>query len=195
MKDPLQFRLSGAGGQGLLTAGILLGQAAVLEGRHVVQTQSYGPEARLGASRSEVVISAHPIAYPKVTQPDAFLALSSDAIRRYLPDTGPDTVVLMDEDALAGVDHLPPTEAHLRAAPLSATALDLGNKLVTNVVALGVLNALVPVVDTVHLRTAVLAHVPPEHRDLNARALQAGRELAAGGAVRRVPWTVTVPSA
>ena len=72
-----EFRLSGSGGQGILLAGIVLSEAAILEDLNVSQTQSYGPEARGGSSKAEVVISDTDIDYPKNTDPDYLLALTA----------------------------------------------------------------------------------------------------------------------
>jgi len=85
MKERIEVCLSGAGGQGLILAGIILAEAAgIYEGKEVVQTQSYGPEARGGASRSEVVISEGFIDYPKVTKSDILLVLTQDACDKYI---------------------------------------------------------------------------------------------------------------
>ncbi|RLC89501.1 MAG: 2-oxoacid:ferredoxin oxidoreductase subunit gamma, partial [Chloroflexi bacterium] len=78
-----EVRLAGTGGQGAILAGILLAEAAVRDGKNVVQTQSYGPEARGGASRAEVVISDGEIHYPKVLQADITLCMSQEACDRY----------------------------------------------------------------------------------------------------------------
>jgi 2-oxoglutarate ferredoxin oxidoreductase subunit gamma len=76
-----EFRLSGSGGQGLLLAGIVLAEAAILEDKNAVQTQSYGPEARGGASKAEVVVSDEDIDYPKATDPDFLLALTPESYK------------------------------------------------------------------------------------------------------------------
>ena len=79
-----ELRFSGAGGQGLITAGIIMAKAAsIYEGRQAVQSQSYGPEARGGASKSEVIISDTIIDYPKVTKCDALLAMTQEACTKY----------------------------------------------------------------------------------------------------------------
>ncbi|MFL7791064.1 MAG: 2-oxoacid:acceptor oxidoreductase family protein, partial [Anaerolineae bacterium] len=78
-----EIRLAGTGGQGIILAGVLLAEAAVRDGMNVVQTQSYGPEARGGASRSEVIISDEEIDYPKVIEADMMLCLSQEACDRY----------------------------------------------------------------------------------------------------------------
>ena len=81
----VEFRLSGSGGQGLLLAGIVLAEAAIEDGKNAIQTQSYGPEARGGSSKAEVIISDEDIDYPKATDPDYLLALTDDAYRTYGP--------------------------------------------------------------------------------------------------------------
>ena len=94
-----ELRFSGAGGQGLITAGIILAEAASIhEGKQSVQSQSYGPEARGGASKSEVIISDAPIDYPKVTKCDALLALTQEACDKYSHDLKEGGVLLIDSD-------------------------------------------------------------------------------------------------
>ena len=84
-----ELRFSGAGGQGLITAGIIMAKAAsIYEGKQAVQSQSYGPEARGGASKSEVIISDSPIDYPKATVVDACLAMTQESA-----DAPPGTVL------------------------------------------------------------------------------------------------------
>ena len=78
-----QIVLTGTGGQGLILAGIILAEAAVLDGKQAIQTQSYGPEARGGASRAEVIISDEAIDYPKVQKADTLLAMSQEAFDKY----------------------------------------------------------------------------------------------------------------
>ena len=81
-----QLRLSGSGGQGVITAAIIFAEAAVSEGKQAVQSQSYGPEARGGASKAEVIISDNPIYHPKVINPDIVLAMTQQAADQYYGD-------------------------------------------------------------------------------------------------------------
>ena len=83
----LELRLSGFGGQGLITAGIILAEAAILDGMNAVQSQSYGPEARGGASKAEVIIAAEEIDYPKVAEADLCLSMSQQASDKYAAQT------------------------------------------------------------------------------------------------------------
>lgn len=176
MKDPVQVRFSGAGGQGLITAGVILAEAAMLDGLQVVQTQTYGPEARLGSSKSEVIISSGTIAYPEVTEPDVLLCMSAEAARKYAGKVGAQAVVILDSSNIG--PEIPGGGRVLRL-PITETALKAGSKVVSNIVALSVLNAVVPMVKGESLRAAVEARVPAKFRELNRRAVDEGTRLAA----------------
>lgn len=179
MRDSVEIRLSGAGGQGLITAGVILAEAALREGKEVVQTQMYGPSARLGASRSEVIISDHEIAYPEVTDLDLLLCMSQEAFEKYAPQTSADTRILVDATRVrfdpAEYDHL----SHVWERPITEAAEELGNTVVANVVALGVLNGKEQIVDAESLRAAVQRRVPDRFQALNEKALDKGQEMAA----------------
>lgn len=93
-----EIRLSGSGGQGLILAGIILAEAGgIYDGHEVIQTQSYGPEARGGASRAEVIISDDVIDYPKVVLPDVVLVMSEEACDKYARDVREGGIVVVDE--------------------------------------------------------------------------------------------------
>jgi 2-oxoglutarate ferredoxin oxidoreductase subunit gamma len=124
----VQVRLSGAGGQGLITAGVILAEAAMIDGRNVVQTQTYGPEARLGSSKAEVIISSGVIAYPEVTVPDVLVCLSAEAARKYGQRVGPQTIVVFDSAMSWDID------SPGKVAPITQTALAVGTKVVANTV-------------------------------------------------------------
>lgn len=183
--ERVELRLSGSGGQGLITAGVILAEAAVRDGRNVVQTQSYGPEARLGASRSEVIIAGDMIAYPQVTQPDILLCLSQDAFQKYGADTGAGTTVIVDSTYVAPDPSGVGEGAKLHAYPITEVAVEVGSKVVANVVALGALNALASVVSRESLREAVVRRVPERFRKLNEEALQAGGRLGTSSEMAR----------
>lgn len=175
MSGQVQVRFSGAGGQGLITAGVILAEAAMLEGKNVVQTQTYGPEARLGSSKSEVIISSGRIAYPEVTVPDVLLCMSQEAARKYLAKVRSDTIVIVDE-GLVPADI--PTPGKVVRLPITETAVKAGGKVVANTVALAAMNALVPMVSSASLFAAIVARVPAKFRELNQRAGEAGERLA-----------------
>jgi 2-oxoglutarate ferredoxin oxidoreductase subunit gamma len=171
----VEFRLSGSGGQGLLLAGIVLAEAAIREGKNAVQTQSYGPEARGGSSKAEVVISEDDIDYPKATDPDFLLALTAEAYRIYGPDIGKGLIIV---DSSVALD--PAITARTVALPILETAATkVGKKVVANIVALGVLGGISGVATPATLIDAVRGRVPRGTEELNVKALEAGLALAA----------------
>jgi 2-oxoglutarate ferredoxin oxidoreductase subunit gamma len=169
-----EFRLSGSGGQGLLLAGIVLSEAAILEDKNVVQTQSYGPEARGGSSKAEVVVSDTDIDYPKCTDPDYLLCLTGASYNVYGPmqDKG---VIIVDSSIALN----PEIKAKTLALPILETTKKLGKMIVTNIVALGAIASLSGIVTEKTLEKAVLDRVPKGTEELNLKALKAGFELGA----------------
>ena len=96
-----EVRIAGFGGQGVIMAGVIIGKAASLfDNKNAVQTQSYGPEARGGASRTEVVIDDDEIDYPKVTSPDILVAMSHEALIKYMGDLKDEGVLIIDPDMI-----------------------------------------------------------------------------------------------
>lgn len=175
MNDPVQIRLGGAGGQGLITAGVILAEAAMLDGKRVVQTQTYGPEARLGSSKAEVIISSNTIAYPEVTSPDVLLCMSADAAAKYLRTAHAGTLVILDSTNI-GPDHAAP--GRVVRLPITEAAVQTGSKVVANTVALWAMNELAGLVSPESLRKAITRRVPERFRALNEKAMDAGARLA-----------------
>jgi 2-oxoglutarate ferredoxin oxidoreductase subunit gamma len=172
VRDPVHVRLTGAGGQGVITAGVILAEAGLGDGKNVVQTQSYGPEARLGASKAEVIISSRPIAHPEVSVPDVLLCLSRDAAAKSLPQVHETTVILLDDSA-------PESDGRgiIYRLPLVRTALEGGNKAAANIVALWALNTLVGLVSPESLRAAIYQRLPARFRSGSEQAIQAAQRL------------------
>jgi len=177
MAERVEIRLSGAGGDGLLTAGKILGAAAVIyDEKHATQSQSYGPEARGGACRSEVIISDSDIEYPKATRIDILLALTQEALERYHADVAEGGIVIVDSDH---VTRVPPGNFQVVRLPLKAKAREeLGAPQAASIVALGAIVGLRSVVTRQGLENAVLLHVPKGTEELNKRALELGYRLA-----------------
>ena len=186
MSKRYEIRFSGAGGQGLILAGVIMAEAAsIYDGIQAVQSQSYGPEARGGASKSEVIISDGPIDYPKATSVDALLALTQEACDKYSHDLKEGGILLIDSDlvhATAG------RELQGVAFPITNTAKnEVGREIVTNIVALGAMVALTEAVTRESAEKAVLARVPAAFLELNKKAFNLGYEkaLAAKGLIRQ----------
>jgi len=168
-----EIRLAGSGGQGVITAAVILAEAAGLhEGKHATQTQSYGPEARGGASKAEVVISDEPIHYPKAQKLDVLLAMTQEACDRYFHDLKVEGMLIVDADLVSSL----PTSAAL-AVPITRLAREaLGRDLFANITALGVLAGATGVVSLGALEAAVLARVPTGTEQANKKALELGFE-------------------
>lgn len=173
--DPVQIMLTGSGGQGLILAGIILAEAALKDGFHVAQTQAYGPEARGGASRAEVIIGSSPIDYPHVERPDILLALTQEACDKYIAEAAGDSAVITDSKL---VPNSPKTTAAVSSLPIITTAREVGREVVANIVALGALNSVTGLVSWPSLEEAVLDRAPAGTAELNKKALAAGRGLA-----------------
>jgi len=175
-----ELRFSGSGGQGLITAGIIMAKAASLyEGKQAVQSQSYGPEARGGASKSEVIISADAIDYPKVTACDALLAMTQEAANKYSHDLKEGGVLLVDSDL---VKTLPAGNFKTVSIPIIATAKEeVGREIVANIVALGAMVALTGQISRENGEKAVLSSVPEAFLELNRKAYNIGYEKAMKG--------------
>ncbi len=177
MAGRYEIRFSGAGGQGLILAGVIMAEAAsIYQGIQAVQSQSYGPEARGGASKSEVIISDESIDYPKATCVDALLALTQEACDKYSHDLKEGGVLLIDSDL---VQTQPKGNFKVVSFPIINTAKnEVGREIVANIVALGAMVALTEVVDKENAEKAVLARVPEAFIELNRKAFQLGYDKA-----------------
>lgn len=166
-----EIRLAGEGGQGMILAGIILAEAAAIyDGKQTTQTQSYGPEARGGASRSEVVISDGEIDHPEVLSPDVVLALSQEAYQKFGKAVNANGLLIVDADRVQ-------TSGDFKGIriPIVRTAQETTGKAITaNTVALGVLVGLTNVVSRESIEKAVTARAPKGTEEMNRKALQAG---------------------
>jgi 2-oxoglutarate ferredoxin oxidoreductase subunit gamma len=166
-----EIRLSGSGGQGMIFAGTVLAEAiGVEEGKNVCQTQSYGPEARGGASRSDLVVSQGEIYYPKPIKLDVLLALTQEACDTYYPALKEEGVLVVDSGM---VDQLPDHEVH--GFPFTQLARDkVGTLMVANIMALGTIAALTKVVSKQALLAAVEKRAPKGTEERNLKAAEIG---------------------
>lgn len=180
LPDRMEVRVSGSGGQGVLLAAAILAEAATALGRHVVQTQSYGPAARGGASRAEVIVSVDEIDYLVVRAPHASLCLSQEAYDKFAGATRAGGLVLYDSGQVDAGAELP--DRRRCGLPFARVSMEqLGKVVVANIVALGALVALTGLLPADAVEQAVTRRVPATYRELNARAFRLGGELAAGG--------------
>jgi 2-oxoglutarate ferredoxin oxidoreductase subunit gamma len=169
-----EIRFSGFGGQGIITAGYILGKAAALhDRRYVTLIKSYGPESRGGASSAQVIISDEEINYPRITKPEVLVAMSQEAYAKYVEELAGGGLLIIDED-LVELNH-PRDDIQVRAIPATRIAeSDLGRRIVANIVMLGYAAANTDVVSLEGIREAVLSSIPKGTEELNMQALEKG---------------------
>ncbi|MFP4475810.1 MAG: 2-oxoacid:acceptor oxidoreductase family protein [Desulfatibacillaceae bacterium] len=179
---------SGSGGQGVITASIILAEAAVLhDGLNAVQSQSYGPEARGGHSRSDVIISRDEIRFPKVTQPNILICLTQDAYNKFYPTLRPGGLLIVDNHYVT-VASTTDTKA-VRLDLYDGVMERFNNPIVLNICTLGALVSLVPVVRGESVRRVVESRVPADFVQMNNQAFDLGKELARPHGVQwEVAW-------
>lgn len=170
-----EIRFSGSGGQGIITAAVIMADGVgAYDNRHVCQTQSYGPEARGGKSKAEVVISASPIDYPKALRVDLLLAMTQAACDAYFFDLKSDGLLVVD----SGLVQQLPTSRSVSIPFTQIAREQIGRELVANMVALGAVGYLCGQVSLEGLEKALLARVPKGTEKMNSQALHAGIEEA-----------------
>jgi len=171
-----EIRLCGYGGQGIILAGYIIGQAAsVFEEKNAVFIQDYGPEARGGACRADVVVCDEPVLYPYIEAPSILVAMSQEAYNKYFPSKREDTLVIIDQDLVT------PEETsgnRLLAMPARQIAEELGRVAVANVVMLGFLTAATDIISIDAMKKSVLASVPKGTEELNMNAFEQGYAYA-----------------
>jgi 2-oxoglutarate ferredoxin oxidoreductase subunit gamma len=175
MGSRYEIRLSGSGGQGLILMGIILAEAiGVYDGKHVAQTQSYGPEARGGSSKSEVIVSDEEIDYPKAMKLDLLLAMNQKSCEEFFPDLKPEGTLIVDSTFVTQV----PTPKAFQIPFTRIAREKFDREVVANIIALGALSQLTPIVSPKAVESAVLAKVPKGTEKLNRDALRAGMNAA-----------------
>ena len=179
MTERIEIRLAGMGGQGMILAGVILADAAIRGKKFAVQTQSYGPEARGGASRSEVIVSDSEIDYPEVIEADILLCMSQQACDKYYAATKRNGLLIVDS---AHVKRTPTMRA-IRA-DFTEWALESTEREITaSVVALGFLVGLTDLFPREALEAAVLARTPKGTGEMNLKAV--GRGFAEANAFKQ----------
>lgn len=170
-----EFLLTGTGGQGLILAAIMLAEAGIYAGQNVAQSQSYGPEARGGASRAEVIIGNVDIHYPKVEKPNFVLTLSQEAYKKYGLHLNEDAILIVDNSQVTEVK---PRSRNFYSLPITKTArTQFGSEQSANVVALGVVASLSGEIPWENVMQAVEQRAPKGTAERNIKALELGWQM------------------
>ncbi|MCK5561916.1 MAG: 2-oxoacid:acceptor oxidoreductase family protein [Thermoplasmata archaeon] len=170
-----EIRIAGFGGQGIVLSGRILGECAVNSGKNAVQTQSYGPESRGGAARSEIIIADQNIDYPRVIEADVLVALSQPGLDKYHSQTKKKGKIFID----SGLVEAAPTIKHsnIIEVPFTKTAEKVGRKIVANIVMLGYLTPVLKFTTKNFMKKTILDNIPKGTEKLNVKAFEQGYKL------------------
>jgi len=176
MGEIKQVRLCGLGGQGIVLGGTILGHAGINDGKWVAGSSSYGSEARGSACRAEVIISDEPIVFPHVTRPDILIAMSQEAYDKYIKDMGRDEETVIYDEQMVRTGEM--SGLRQLGFPASSVATkELENKLVANMVILGIAAEVTKIVSQNALLSAIEKNVPERFKTLNLKAAELGFKL------------------
>jgi len=169
--DRFEMRLSGSGGQGMILASVIIAEAIGTDpSKSVIQTQSYGPEARGGASKADVVVSTNEIYYPKALTLDLLLAMTQESMDKYYADLKENGTLIIDNVLVTQV----PTDNYYGLPFTRLAREEAGHVMVANVIALGAIAGLTGIVSHDALVKAVLARAPRGTEDKNEKAVEIG---------------------
>ena len=171
----VEVRFAGFGGQGIIKSGIIVAAAASIHaGKNSVQTQSYGPESRGGACKSEVVISEQEIDFPKLVQPDVLVVMSQAAYNDYADDIKPGGIVIVDPDMIPTQKDL--GKVKIYKVPATKMADQLGRRIVANIVMMGAFVAITKLLDENAVKESIKENIPKGTEELNLAAFEKGYE-------------------
>lgn len=166
-----KFRISGSGGQGVITLGIILAEAAIQDGKLAVQSQSYGPEARGGASKCEVIISDEEIFYPKIIIPEVLISMSQKAADKYGDEIEENGIIIIDSSM---VENFVNDKAKIYNLPITQIAREeFGSPLYANVLMLGALVGITEVVSLDIMKEAIQTRLSRGY-ETNLKAFERG---------------------
>ncbi|MGD8342147.1 MAG: 2-oxoacid:acceptor oxidoreductase family protein [Desulfobacterales bacterium] len=167
---------SGSGGQGVITAAVILAEAAVLyNGLNAVQSQSYGAEARGGATRSDIIISDSIIHYPKVIQPNVLVCLTQQAYNKFYSIIRPGGLLISDSRYVQTEKKVDAQQKEI--AMYDAVIDKIGKPIVFNICMLGAVIAITELIDPESIMKALQNRIPPDFLDMNRQALEIGIKL------------------
>lgn len=182
MANRYNIRISGFGGQGIVLSGYILGKAAaIFDNKESAFTQSYGPEARGGACGATIVLSDQIIAYPLVGNADYLVALSEEAYSKYIVQTTPDSIILVDSNLVKSADI---DNERILGIPATEFAMEMGNKIIANILMLGFFTGISKIVSVEAMKESIKTTVKKAFIDLNLEAFDRGYEYAAEFASR-----------
>ena len=171
-----EVKFSGFGGQGIIRCALITGKALSLyDDKYATMTQAFGPEARGSACSAQLMVSDSRILYPYVTHPQTLMALSQEAYEKFSGDVVEGGILIVERDLVKPRAEHP--GIHFYRVPATRIAEDLGNRLFTNLVALGFFAAVASVVSAEAMKKALPGLVPDRFLKINIKAFDQGYEL------------------
>ncbi len=174
----LRIQFCGFGGQGIILLSVLFGTAAVTRGgMNAVQTQSFGSEARGGACQSELILSTREIYSPMSDEVDILVAMSQEAIEKYLGKLKSRGTLIIDSDLVES-----PARDDIEIIKLPATRIadEIGQKIAANMVILGFLQEMTDIFSKEDLLAVIRENVSGKFIELDIKAAEQGISLAQG---------------
>lgn len=171
--DKKEIILTGLGGQGIVKSGIILAEAAVLEGKHVVQTQNYGPESRGGCCRADVIISNDDIYYPRVSNANIIIALTQSGYDKFKEQASEEAMIIVDDSV-----EVEEADTCVKLPIVKTSEDELKNPQSINMVCLGALAALTNILQYENLKKAIAENVPKATIEKNLLAFDKGILIA-----------------
>lgn len=175
MASKTEIRFGGSGGQGVVLAAQILGKAAVLDGRNVLQTQAYGAEARGSMAKSEVIISDGKIGFPAVRKCDILVAMNQESINTLIKDLKENGILIVDS---TNVTDIPETKAQVHKIPITETAKKtFGESFYANMIMVGAFIKLTKLVSSEAMEKTIRENVSKKTIENNIKAFKRGLEL------------------
>jgi 2-oxoglutarate ferredoxin oxidoreductase subunit gamma len=170
-----EIRIGGSGGQGVVLAAQILGKAAVLDGKNVVQTQAYGAEARGSLAKSEVIISDSKIGFPAVRKPDVLVVMTQEALDKLLKDLKETGTLIADSTNVATIRE---TKAKIYKIPITEIAKKtFGETMYANMVMLGAFTKITKLVTVESMEKTIKENVSARTVETNINAFKKGLQL------------------
>jgi len=175
MPNKIEIRIGGHGGQGVVLAGRILGKAAIFDGKNVLQTQTYGAEARGSLARSEVIISDDRIGFPAVRKCDILVVMNQESLDKHLQYLKEDGMLIVDDT----VEKIPETKVKVFKVPATETAKKIfGDSLFANMVILGALTKITKIASEESMEKSIRESVAEKTIEANINAFKKGLQLA-----------------
>jgi 2-oxoglutarate ferredoxin oxidoreductase subunit gamma len=173
-----ELLIAGFGGQGVLSMGMTLGYAAMIENKEVSWMPSYGPEMRGGTANCIVIVSDRRISSPIITRFDTVIALNQPSLDKFEKTVKPGGMLMYDSTNIIS----PPTRTDIEVVPIPASeeASNMKNMRIMNMIVLGAFLARREVVKVESVLEALRKVLPERYHHLlplNEQALRRGQEL------------------